>query len=340
MRNKVIKDTQIISLIDFASFKIFEAGIQTMVMMFRKNIDLSSYSFDYRRLHGNDLEINDVIALLNNEDNTKAEYLTPTIKRSDFAGKSLTFSDPDIELIIEKIASKTNFHLDPKEEVAQGIVCPQDYVNKASREILGNKYKVREGIFILSNDELRALKLPKKELSLIKPFYTTDELHKWWGDARNNSLIIYTDSSFKNRKRIEEYPAIKTHLDRFKKVITSDNKPYGLHRSRDEYFFKGEKIISVRKCAKPTFTYVDYDSYVSATFYVIKTGKMNQKCLTGLLNSKLIAFWLKHKGKMQGANYQIDKEPLITLPLVKPDQASQAAIANIVSKIINIMKSE
>ncbi|MBA7537360.1 hypothetical protein ES705_29627 [subsurface metagenome] len=56
MRNKVITDAQILCLIDFSDFKIFEAGIQTMVMLFRRNTDLNSYSFDYRRIHGNDLE--------------------------------------------------------------------------------------------------------------------------------------------------------------------------------------------------------------------------------------------------------------------------------------------
>ncbi|MGN0068014.1 MAG: hypothetical protein ACI38V_10560 [Bacteroides sp.] len=37
--------------------------------------------------------------------------------------------------------------------------------------------------------------------------------------------------------------------------------------------------------------------------------------MTGILNSKLIAFWLNHKGKMQGEIYQIDKEPLTKIPL-------------------------
>lgn len=68
---------------------------------------------------------------------------------------------------------------------------------------------------------------------------------------RNQVWVIYTDSSFKDKKRIEGYPNIKKHLDQFRKVITSDNKPYGLHRARDEYFFKGEKIVAVRKCARP-----------------------------------------------------------------------------------------
>jgi len=92
----------------------------------------------------------------------------------------------------------------------------------------------------------------------------------------------------------------------------------------------------VRKCARPTFTYVDFDSYVSATFYVIRTKRVNQKYLTAVLNSKLIAFWLKHKGKMQGTNFQIDKEPLLNLPLIKPLQNKQDKIITIVDQILSI----
>lgn len=339
MRNKVVTEAQILSLIDFGAFKIFEAGIQTMVVMFKKNTDLDSYSFDYRRLHGNDLEFKDVIALLNHADNDQAEYLTPEITRKNFINKIFTFSSSNIEAILEKIAAKANFYLDPNREVAQGIVCPQDYVNKASKEVLGANFEVGEGIFILSDDELKALKLSQKELSIVKPFYTTDELHRWWGDAKNKKWIIYTDSSFKNKKNIKEYPAIKEHLDRFRKVITSDNKPYGLHRARDEYFFKGAKVFAVRKCARPAFTYTEYNSYVTATFYAIKTERINQKYLTGLLNSQLIAFWLKHRGKMQGTNFQIDKEPIVALPILKPNETSQDDIAAIVTGMINILGS-
>ena len=58
----------------------------------------------------------------------------------------------------------------------------------------------------------------------------------------------------------------------------------------------------------------------------------------GILNSKLIAFWLKHKGKMQGNNYQIDKEPLLKIPLpifenVDTEKVSQ--IISLVDEIIN-----
>ncbi len=112
-----------------------------------------------------------------------------------------------------------------------------------------------------------------------------------------------------------------------------------MHRTREERFFKGEKIITLRKCAgKPVFTYTNFDTYVSATFYVIKTERLNQKYLTGLLNSTLIEFWLKNKGKMQGNNFQLDKEPLIDIPLIEIPKPDQQAIIEIVNQILALKK--
>ncbi|NQU84218.1 MAG: N-6 DNA methylase, partial [Mariniphaga sp.] len=341
MRNKVIQDTQILGLIDFGNFKVFEtAGIQTMVMIFRKNSNKNEYNFDYRRIISSKPVLNDVIDLLNKAKNVSNEYLNPSISRRKFLGKKLLFSNSEIEVVLNKIYKVGNFHLDAVKEVAQGIVCPQDFVNKTSQKKLNSKYKVGTGIFVLKDNELKPLNLSKKELTLIKPFYTTKELRKWSSVSSNKKWVIYTDSSFRDKDKTREYPKIKNHLDKFKKVITSDNKPYGLHRSRDKYFFKSEKIIVARKCLLPTFTYTNFDSYVSATFYVIKTKRLNQKYLTGLLNSKLITFWLKHKGKMQGSNYQIDKEPILELPLIKPNDNNQKRIVDIVDKILAIIEED
>lgn len=339
MRNKIIKDTKILSLIDFGEYKIFPAGIQTMVMVFKKDAEADNYTFDYRKLLGNDLNIDDVLSILNKKKIFKIEYLTPKIQRDKFLNIPLTFSPSNIKIILVKISDKSDFSLDPKKEVAQGIVCPQDYLNSAGQRKLGEAFKVGDGIFTLSTNELKSLRFSKTEFDLIKPFYTTDELNRWKANPHNRKWIIYTDSKFKDKKKIESYPNIKKHLDKFKKIITSDNRPYGLHRARNENFFKGEKVIAVRKCTRPTFTYVDFDSYVSATFYVIKTERINQKYLVGVLNSLLIEFWLRHKGKMQGANFQIDKEPLLNLPLVKAKDNTQKEVAKLVDQILTITEA-
>ena len=334
MRNKVIQDAQILSLVDFGSFKIFSSGIQTMIMAFRKNIDIDNYPFDYRRLLGKDLNINNVMALLNRDQNNKTEFLNPIIKRSKYTNTTLTFSHPAVELILDKISLKRDFLL-RENEVAQGFVCPQDSVNEDSQNILGNDFNIGDGIFVLSQKEKDQISFTQKELDFINPCYTTQELNRYYANSINHKWVIYTDSSFKkDEKKIEDYPNIKKHLDKFQDVITSSNKPYGMHRSRKQSIFQGQRIVSVRKCARPTFTYVEFDSYVSQTFYVIKTGRVNLKYLTGLLNSRLSTFWLKHKGKMQGTNYQIDKQPLLTIPLISPPSEEQVPIATLVNQIL------
>lgn len=61
---------------------------------------------------------------------------------------------------------------------------------------------------------------------------------------------------------------------------------------------------------------------------------MNLKYLTGLLNSKLIAFWLKNKGKMQGDNYQLDKEPLLQIPIRIGNESQVNSIIGLVEQIV------
>ncbi len=339
MRNKVIKDSQIIQMLDFGSYMIFEnADIQTMVMIFKSDSEVDNYIFDYRKLEGNNLNFKDVLDLLNCNPNSKIIYLKPIIQRNKYMDKLLTFSNTTIDLILDKILKQSNFKLIEK-ELTQGIVMPQDYVIKSHLKKLPN-LSIGDGIFVLSNEEKNNIPFTLKELELIKPLYTTKELRKYYANKKNSEWVIYTDSKFKYPENIKPYPNIKKHLDKFQKVITSDNKPYGLHRARDEYFFKGEKIIAVRKCIEPTFTYTDFDCYVSAAFYVIKTTRINLKYLIALLNSKLIAFWLKHKGKMQGNNYQIDKEPLLALPLKSIPDKEQRPFIDLIDKILAITKDE
>ena len=342
-RNKIMSEAKILGLLDFGSYMVFEsASQQTMVMMFAKNLD-DRYRFDYRRINAQKPVKKDFQDLLRYSPNSNNEFLTPVINRQDFKNKLLTFSNDKYEAILNKMKTIGTAYLNDK-EVANGIHPHYDYVNKKIATKLGGSHKVGDGIFALSNNELKSLNLTEEELTLIKPYYTTSELSRYHAEPSNREWIIYTDSSYKDPSSMDTLPSLKRHLDQFNSIITSANHPYGLHRAREEKFFKGEKIISLRKSpGRPSFTFVDFDCYVSATFYVIKTNRINSRYLTGLLNSKLITFWLKNKGKMQGQNYQIDKEPLVSIPIVVPDDDKQSVIADLVSKIYsdnNLMEIE
>lgn len=334
LRSKITKDARIEHLIDFGDFKVFkDAGIQTMILIAKRSSKPLSYVFDYRVLGGKKRTLADAQGLLARAAIPNSTYLTPDFKRSKFGESPYSFSDATTEKLLIKIKAASNFILDGNVEVAQGIVPPQDFVNKKSQAALGSNFSVGQGIFNLCRQEAGALTLTTSEKHLIKPFFTTKELGRYWGNPDNKLWVIYTDSSFKDPASMNLYPNLKAHLDQFKKVITSDNKPYGLHRAREEKFFKGEKIISARKCGQPTFTFTKGDCYVSQTFNVIKTSRIDQKYLTALMNSKVVRYWLQHKGKMQGGQFQVDKEPLLAIPLVAPPSVEQKLIAKLVDRI-------
>jgi adenine-specific DNA-methyltransferase len=95
--------------------------------------------------------------------------------------------------------------------------------------------------------------------------------------------------------------------------------------------------LSLRKCTSPTFTFSDEDCYVLQSYNIIKSKRIDLKYLTGLLNSSLISFWLFKKGKMQGEIYQVDKEPLLDIPIHLPTSKTQIQeVSELVEKIIKL----
>jgi len=317
-RNYFLENGKLVDYVNFGDFKVFEdAGIQTMIYIMKSSTENDNYTFPYSKLLEKKSSTNDVKLFLNKSKNEKFEFFNSTINKNEFYDSYIQFNRKEIIDLSNKIRKQSNFKFD-KKELTNGIDIHQDYVGKNSLKILGEGFSIGDGIFNLSNDEFEEINPNFEERDLIKPFYTSNQLKNYCSVSNNKDWVIYTTSKFKNPTEIEKYPSIKRHLDKFISVITTDNKPYGLHRSRDEKFFNGDKILSLRKCIKPTFTFTDFPTYVSQSYYVIKTDRVNLKFLTCLLNSKLIEFWLKYNGKMQGSNFQVDKEPLLDIPIKTP----------------------
>lgn len=342
-RNKILNDGEIIKFIDFGDFKVFkEAGIQTMIFVFKKCTPRDSYEIDYCKIDDKNLDEDIIRGFIENDLEESIAGITKfkaIIKPKELVDKNIAFLNGSIDLVIDKIRNQNNITYLNDDEIGQGIVAPQDFLNNTNANIMGEPFKKNDGVFCLSDKEKNNLDFTDIELKeVIKPYFTSNELFKYYGISKNSYWIIYTGSKFKNENEILKYPNVKAHLDKFQQIITSSNKPYGLHRARDEKFFTGKKIISIRKCATPTFTYTDFDCYVSQTFYSIKTDRFNLKYLTAVLNSKLIAFWLKHQGKMQGDIFQIDKEPLLKIPIINADILEQEKIAQIVDSLISNRK--
>ena len=318
-RNIVLEKGKLIEFIDFGDFKVFEdAGIQTMIYIMSATSNNEKYLSNYSVILDKKNKQDGINSFLVKTSRSEFKFFKTEISKQKLLNKYILFNDSNIEIILDSINSKKDFNLE-KNEVAQGIVALQDCLNEKSKNKIGDSKNIGDGIFNLSLNEVESLKLSTEERKLIKPFYTSSELSKYYGNPINNFYVIYTDSTFKKATSLNNFPNIKRHLDQFQQVITSHNKPYGLHRSREEKFFQGAKILSIRKAVEPTFTYTNFDCYVSQTYYSIKTEKIDLKTLTVILNSNMIKFWLKYKGKMQGDLYQIDKEPILNIPIKTPN---------------------
>lgn len=341
-RNIVIQNSQIVNLTDFGAYMIFEnASIQTMIILFKNTKTADNYTFDYRKLEGDKLILQDVLNLLEGTKTEKSILLSPIVTKANLIDKPLTFNTDENSSLLDKIKTKHNFIIDPKTEIAQGIVPNPDVVNNNNilklppARVKKENIKVGDGVFIIDKGYFG--KLSAKESRYIKPVYEPYLIDKYSINDFDKEIIYITKKNFKN-----DAPKLISHLEKFKEIMEDRRENQqgklsfnNLHWPRDEYFFeKGEKILCVRKCAVPTFAYTEEEAYVMMSFNVIRSKRINLKYLTGLLNSKLVAFWLRKKGKMQGNAYQLDKEPLLEIPIYKPADKDANEIAKLVDKII------
>jgi adenine-specific DNA-methyltransferase len=345
LREKITQEMHIEQLIDFGDYKVFrDAGIQTMILILRKSSQPDSYSFDYRRLSGQKLTQRNAQALLQNEPGAAYEYLTPTFNRGRQPQAPLTFSNSSAEHLLDKIESCRNFQLDGNKEMAQGIVPNIDVVSARSIDLIPvhrrrtENIQVGDGVFVVNAGKFPSPTIEEREF--LKPLYEPTDIDRYTLVRNANRRIIYSSKAIIGREKLPE--RFMEHLKKYREIMrerrenqTGQIDYYHLHWPRDPKFFdSGPKILCVRKCEVPTFAYTEKEAYVMMAFNIIRTDRVNLLFLTGLLNSRLVKFWLKHRGKMQGNNFQLDKEPLLAIPICVPAITEQERIAKLVERVI------
>ena len=322
-RNKILQDGEIIKFIDFGDFKVFkDAGIQTMIFVFKKCTPRESYEVDYCKVEDKNLGEDIIKGFIENdlqESITGITKFKATIKPKDLKDKSIAFLDNRIDTVINKINNNDNLTYIENSEIGQGIIgAPDDY-------------------FIVNKNEV----FTEQEKEFIKDFHTCTSRYKY--SATDKQIFYICDKNFKDKK-LEDYKNIYNHFAQYKDVLTeaktkygTPNKPYFyLHRERDERFFKeGEKIVAGSRVQKPSFYYTKEAFYGSRALNFIKTERFNYKYLTGLLNSKLVAFWLRFQGKMLGDLLQVNKEQIVQIPIKNADLQTQNKISDLVTNLLN-----
>ena len=343
LRDKVMKETRICNLVDFGAVMMFEsASIQTMIMMFQKDSISDDYSFDYRRLNMFKATEKDVAAVLYNQDNVSGlECFRPIVRRGNYEEKNFTFNRNSA--LFEQIEHCQGCIYLMDTEIAQGIVPNPDVVNSRNIKYISasdiEKYdiKVGDGVFVVNERQFSGVDV--REQRYLKPLYEPTDLQKYniANENPENRIIYITKTNYR-----DDAPTLLAHLKKYSPImeqrrenLTGRLRYFHLHWPREDRFFvEGEKILVPRKSATPMFSYTTNEAYVMMSVNIIFTDRVDMKYLTGLLNSKLISYWLRNKGKMQGANYQLDKEPLQQIPIAVPSNDIQDLIARLVDMII------
>lgn len=347
LRNKILTDSKVLEFIDFGDYKVFRnADIQTMILIFEKSLKNDKYSLEYSQLLSHKIDSYQLFKFLKKEMKNNSKYFKSIIDKTNLYNRNIEFYNNYIFKIINKIIEKGSFNL-KEEEVAQGIVPNPDVIGTRNIDKISSdkirKYDIRigDGVFVVKKDYFKNLTYDEK--SVIKPLYEPNNFQKYILKEKNEKEIIYIIDEID----IVNYPNIIEHLDKYKEIMEDrrENKKgyreyYQLHWGRDISFFgKGEKIISLRKCPDfPVFSYTNDEVFVMLAFNIIKTNRISLKYLSSFFNSKIVAFWLKFKGKMQGSNYQIDKEPLLNIPIPKLENKLETRIEEIVNEIMELKK--
>ncbi|EAJ6950692.1 class I SAM-dependent DNA methyltransferase [Campylobacter jejuni] len=325
LRNIVLEESQILSLVDFSSFMVFDsASIQTMIMQFQKIKPPKNYEFHFSKITTQTPIYDDAINLLKNEKTQNNEILKINLTPKKFIDKTLNFTKSDYEELFNKIQKYGKFYLE-ESEVAQGIVPAIDEA------------------FVIKDKNV----FSKNEQCFIKEYYTGLS-GKFYSSFTDKYLIYLSNKNYSGN--LDDLPNLKQYFQKYKEILKESkikyktpNKPYFyLHREREEKFFKKgeEKIISQVRCIEPIFVYSNENFYGSRALFFIQTCRINLKYLTGVLNSKLIAFWLKHKGKIQGNLFKIDKEPLLNIPIVNINSKNEKLANKLISLVDEILKAK
>jgi len=264
---------------------------------------------------------------------------------------SSEIKDSPIQIILEKVKNQG----DPLGlicNVNQGIVTGANFLtefNKVKYNI--TDANIGDGIFLITNNELKSLNLLNKEEKIVRPLFKNSDIFKYHTNIKNELNIInlkYTD-----KPNVKEYPNIGRHLLRFKELLLDRPRTgtlesafskgywYVLTTSRKANF-EGPKIVCPYRSNFNTFGYNEIPWYALTDVYVI-TGKdysISLKHILSLLNSKLYYFWLYHKGKRKGEILELFQIPLSEIPIKKISLTEQHPFITLVDRILAITKNE
>ena len=294
--------TNPILLIDFAGVKIFEsATVDTNILLFSKSNNLHKT----------------MCAVTNKQNKESVKNLSDFVQQQntvcDFnSSESWVILSPIEQSIKRKIEAVGTPLKDWDINIYRGVLtgCNEAFIidTKKREEILNN---------CQTEDERQ------RTAELIRPILRGRDI-KRYGYVDNGLYLINTHNGVRGRIpriKIEDYPAIKAHLDQYwdkiEKRADQGDTPYNLRNCAYLEDFGKQQIIWIELSDEPKFALAENIFSMNTVFFLTGEHILH---LLGLLNSQLIKWYFKHcigttsgVGTNRWLKYTIEKIPMVTI---------------------------
>lgn len=223
-------------------------------------------------------------------------------------------------------------------EVRQGVAENPPMVSRRQAALFPECGPAGAGVFVLTEEELAALRLNEKERKLLRRYWETAELERYREPECATKSILYLTA--KTAPALDELPNIERHLQRFRgllekrrEVSLGKMKWWHLHWPREERLFREPRIVAVQMGARPRFLYTETPAIVGFSCHVIlqRDGEgMSLPALCGVLNSACALEWFARFAKRRGVHLEISGETLKQFPIPAGDRGLEEKIAALV----------
>lgn len=282
LREFLLNDTEFYNIVDYNGTKIFEgATVDSNILSFKKN------------------KVKNSIFSLQIADTIPVEY-----KQEKLSKESFIFINQNEDSIKEKI-----------ERIGKPLKEWDININR------GITTGLNEAFIIDRETRDKLIEEDYKNSEIIKPLLRGKDIEKYNINYADFYLInSHNGKAGKGAIDIENYPQIKKWLERFEPKLSKradkGKTPFNLRNCAYLKDFEKEKIVWQRVTKENTFALAEKDTFILDSMAFLSNIEKEKKYLLGILNSKLIYFYLNqytHKYGNNGfllSNQYVEKLPI------------------------------
>ena len=284
LREFLLSNTEFYNIVDYNGTKVFEgATVDSNILIFKKNrVKNSIFS----------LQIADTIPI---------EY-----EQEKLSKESFIFINQNEDSIKEKI-----------ERIGKPLKEWDININR------GITTGLNDAFIIDKETKDKLLEEDYKNSEIIKPLLRGKDIEKYNINYADFYLInSHNGKAGKGAIDIENYPQIKKWLERFEPKLSKradkGKTPFNLRNCAYLKEFEKEKIVWQRVTKENTFALAEKDTFILDSMAFLSNIEKEKKYLLGILNSKLIYFYLNQYTHKYGNNgFLLSNQYVETLP-IKP----------------------